>query len=202
MYRRIFCVIFTAFFVNIFFSGCTTHNAVMTFHTQAPEPGKTRLENIKSIVVYDSWSGNTRLIAEEIADVLNCPAMLVDEVHDCVMSDYDLIVVGSPVHGGMPTGKIDDFLSELESVKASAVFATYGAPLFGSFTANRCLDSMEKKLGNTSIGRFKCNGLHKILRTYPSHPDEEDKSEAARFAVGLLESFSYDNMPDGKSLQK
>jgi flavodoxin len=182
-------------------SGCTTHNAAMTFQAKTPEIEKTGLDNFKSIVVYDSWSGNTRLIAEEMADVLNCPAIAVDDVHECVISDYDLIVVGSPVHGGMPTNKIGDFLAGLESVKASAVFVTYGAPLFGSFTADRCLNSMEKKIGNTCLGRFKCNGFHEILRTYPSHPDEEDKSEAALFAVGLLERILTDDLREDEVQQ-
>ena len=202
MNRRLFCAILIAVLGSFLFSGCTTHNAVMTFNKDVLESEKAGLEDLSAIVVYDSWSGNTRLIAEEIAGVLNCPAIPVDEVQDCVMEDYDLIVVGSPVHGGMPTSKIDDFLSELSSVKASAVFVTYGAPLFGSFTANRCLNSMEEKLHKTCLGKFKCNGFHKIFRTYPLHPDEEDKSEAARFAAGLLERFPYEDAPAVEALQK
>ena len=58
-----------------------------------------------AIVVYDSWSGNTRQIAGQIAAGLNCPAIAVDDAADLVAAEYDLIVVGSPVHGGMPTGK-------------------------------------------------------------------------------------------------
>jgi len=201
MNRRLLVAMVIAVFGSILFSGCTTHNAVMRFYNESPAPHPAGIENIKSIVVYDSWSGNTGIIAEEIAGVLDCPAIQVDDVHDCVMSDYDLIVVGSPVHGGMPTGKIDDFLSGMKSVKASAVFVTYGAPLFGSFTADMCLDSMEKKLKNTCLGRFKCNGLHKILRTYPSHPDEADKIEAARFAVGLLDRVCYDDTWRDASMQ-
>ncbi|MBC2714762.1 MAG: hypothetical protein HF978_05565 [Desulfobacteraceae bacterium] len=202
MNRRLFCSIFIAFFVNILFSGCTTHNAVMTFNKEADRTVQTGFEDLKAIVVYDSWSGNTKLIADEVASVLNCPSVHVDSAGECVMEDYDLIVVGSPVHGGMPTDKIDTFLSGLESVKASAVFVTYGAPLFGTLTANACLNSMEKKLHQTSLGRFKCNGFHKIFRTYPKHPDEEDKSEAARFAAGLMERFFYDDIQESKSLQK
>lgn len=190
MKRTLFFVISFAFLMGFLISGCTTHNAAMTFYKQAPESAQAAVEPVSAIVVYDSWSGNTRQIAEEIADVLDCPAIPVDEAGECVMADYDLIVVGSPVHGGMPTGEIDDYLSGLEAVRASAVFVTYGAPLFGTLTANRCLNSMEKKLGGHCVGRFKCNGFHKILRTYPSHPDETDKSEAARFAAGLLERIS------------
>jgi len=204
MTRKLFCSILIVFLGCLLFAGCTTHNAAMTFHADLSEfaAGTERPESIKSIVVYDSWSGNTGMIAEEIADVLNCPAIMVDDAYECAISEFDLLVVGSPVHGGMPTSKIDDFLSELAPVKASAVFVTYGAPLFGSFTANRCLNSMEEKLNQTSIGRFKCNGFHKILRTYPSHPDEEDKSEAAVFAAGLLERLTVDGFRDKKLQQE
>jgi flavodoxin len=180
----------------LLFNGCTSHNAVMTFNREATvSQTSVAPDHFNAIVVYDSWSGNTRQIAEEIADVLNCPAMGVDDAGECVMSDYDLVVVGSPVHGGMPTGKIDDFLSQLKPAGASAVFVTYGAPLFGTLTANQCLNSMEKKLGGHCLGRYKCNGFHKIFRTYPSHPDAVDKSEAARFAAGLMERLGpYERM--------
>ena len=203
MTRKLFCSIFFVIFGCLLFAGCTTHNAAMTFHSDLSESAAVALpEGIKSIVVYDSWSGNTGLIAEEIAAVLDCPAILVDDAHDCAISEFDLLVVGSPVHGGMPTSKIDDFLSELGPVKASAVFVTYGAPLYGSLTANRCLDSMEEKLNDSSMGRFKCNGFHKILMTYPSHPDEEDKSEAALFAAGLLERIVIDDIRENKLLHQ
>ena len=202
MNRRLLCLIIMVFFVGINSSGCTTHNAVMSFNQEAAGIEHPGIEYLQAIVVHDSWSGNTALIADEIARVLHCPSVQVDNIGEYAMADYDLIVVGSPVHGGMPTDEIDTFLSELESVKASAVFVTYGAPLFGSFTANKCLDSMEEKLCQTSLGRFKCNGFHKIFLTYPRHPDEEDKSEAALFAAGLMERFPYDDIQEGKSLQK
>lgn len=173
---------------GLFFSGCTTHNAAMTFHQEAAVASYPAAPDVvNAVVVYDSWSGNTRQIAEEIAVGLNCPVMAVDDAADLVAAEYDLIVVGSPVHGGMPTGKIEAFMEQKAPVPLSAVFVTYGAPLFGTLTANKCLDSMEKKLGGPCLGRFKCNGFHKIFRTYPRHPDETDKSEAARFAAGLAE---------------
>ena len=60
------------------------------------------------------------------------------------------------------------------------------------------LDNMEKKLHGTCLGRFKCHGFHKILRTYPNHPDEEDKSDAVSFAIELLERcMNEENMKTG-----
>ncbi len=189
MNRSLFLVFLLVTFTGgLFFSGCATHNAAMTFDEEvAVSSPPAALEGFNAIVVYDSWSGNTCQIAEEIAAGLNCPAMAVDDAADLAAGEYDLIVVGSPVHGGMPTGKIENFMEQAAPAAFSAVFVTYGAPLFGTLTANRCLNSMEKKLGGQCLGRFKCNGFHKIFRTYPRHPDETDKSEAARFAAGLLE---------------
>ena len=60
---------------------------------------------------------------------------------------------------------------------------------------------MEKKVGDTCIGRFKCNGFHKIFRTYPRHPDEVDKLEAALFAIGLLERIPIDDIRENKVQQ-
>jgi flavodoxin len=186
MNQRKYCLLIIAFLISVLFSGCATHNAAMDFHADVRQFQQTNPEYPKSIVVYDSWSGNTGKIADEIARALNCPSVHMDDIGEYFPGQYDLIVVGSPVHGGRPTDKIETFLSELENINASAVFVTYGAPFFGTFTANRCLDFMEKELHQTSLGRFKCNGLHKIFRTYPSHPDETDISEAALFAEGLL----------------
>ncbi|MCD6585326.1 MAG: hypothetical protein J7K96_06150 [Desulfobacteraceae bacterium] len=202
MDRKLFFLIIMAFFISTFFPGCTTHNAVMTFQKETGQMAHPGIDYLKAIVVYDSWSGNTELIADEIARVLHCPSVKVDNAEEYTMAEYNLIVVGSPVHGGMPTDEIENFLSSLETIHASAVFVTYGAPLFGSFTANRCLDSMEEKLQGTSLGRFKCNGFHKIFLTYPRHPDKEDKSEAALFAAGLMERVPYDNLPEKQLLQQ
>ena len=188
MNRKLFLLALVLVSGCFLFNGCTTHNAAMTFHQDAPVSGDSATPGyFNAIVVYDSWSGNTRQIAGQIAAGLNCPAIAVDDAADLVAAEYDLIVVGSPVHGGMPTGKIEDFMDQKAPVPVSAVFVTYGAPLFGTLTANKCLKSMEKKLGGQCLGRFKCTGFHKIFRTYPRHPDETDKSEAARFAAGLVE---------------
>lgn len=175
------------FVAALAFSGCATHNAAMEFGTEVPAERPAGAEYLKSIVVYDSWSGSTEKIAGAIAGALHCPSVHVDQAAEYFPCHYDLIVVGSPVHGGAPTDAMETFLEGLGEVSAVAVFVTYGAPGFGSWTADRCLSAMEKQLNGACLGRFKCNGHHKIFRTYPRHPDETDVAEAARFAEGLRE---------------
>lgn len=142
-------------------------------------------ETLRPIVIYDSWTGNTKKIAEVIAHELSCDAVFIDDVGKYDLKSYNLIIVGSPVHTGMPTKKIKQFLSQVQPTKCSAVFVTYGAPGFGPLTAKMCLNYMEKKLGDTSIGRFKCHGFHHMMKTYPDHPNTDDAKEAISFASDL-----------------
>ncbi len=189
MNRRSFCSLILAVTAHSFLVGCSRYNETMHFNPAIPAVGSADSEYPKALVVYDSWSGNTGTIAESMAGELKCDAVAVSDTVDYTMTDYDLIIVGSPVHGAMPTGKIDRFLSELEKPRASAVFVTYGAPLFGPFMADTCLDSMEEKLQDTSLGRFKCHGFHQIFRTYPDHPDGQDRKDASQFAARLRERW-------------
>jgi len=56
---------------------------------------------MKSLVVYESWFGNTRRVAEEIADALAAAGEVeLASVDDPLPSfeDVDLLVVGAPTH--------------------------------------------------------------------------------------------------------
>jgi len=189
MNRRSFCALTLAVAANGFLFGCSRYHETMHYNRDLTTTGAAGPGYPKALVIYDSWSGNTKAIAETMAVGLKCSAIGINDAVDYTMSDYDLIVVGSPVHAAMPTGKIDRFLSELEKPRASAVFVTYGAPLFGPIMADTCLDSMEEKLQGSSLGQFKCHGFHQIFRTYPDHPDKMDRQDAAHFAVGLCERW-------------
>ena len=56
---------------------------------------------MRSLVVYESWFGNTRRVAEEIADVLAAEGDVdVVSVDDQLppLEEFDLLVVGAPTH--------------------------------------------------------------------------------------------------------
>jgi len=80
--------------------------------------------------VYDSWYGNTRFIAEAIADGLEGDVQVIKSNDDPYkyLSDCELLVVGSPTHGGVVTPNMHEFLDslngdDLEGI-AVAVFDT------------------------------------------------------------------------------
>jgi len=60
---------------------------------------------MKILVVYDSVHGNTEMIAHAIAEVMpgELRAQRVDEADPTELASADLLIVGSPTHGALPT---------------------------------------------------------------------------------------------------
>jgi len=77
--------------------------------------GKEMKNRMKSLIVYDSMYGNTEKIAEAIGDGLTgeVKVVRVGEVNPAELKTFDLLILGSPVHGGRPTPAIDVFLKKL-----------------------------------------------------------------------------------------
>jgi len=67
---------------------------------------------MKALVVYDSLHGNTEKIAKAIGDAISGEAevLRVGAVNSSELKPCDLLIVGSPTHGGRPTSAIQDFI--------------------------------------------------------------------------------------------
>ena len=67
-------------------------------------------------VVYDSQYGNTEKIARAVGDALGSDARVTRAggVNPVDLETADLLVVGSPTHGGRPTEAIQGLLGRLE----------------------------------------------------------------------------------------
>ncbi|MCK5149857.1 hypothetical protein KAJ87_02935 [Candidatus Pacearchaeota archaeon] len=140
---------------------------------------------MKSIVIYDSYTENTKNIAKVIAKTLGCELSHINNIKKYKIEKYDLIVLGTPVHAAMPSKKIKKFLKEKRIKKSYALFCTYGAYLIGKISANNCLNYMKKRINAKYIGKFKCPGFHHILKTYKERPNKKDLKNAEKFAQSL-----------------
>lgn len=69
---------------------------------------------MKTLIVYDSLHGNTEKIARAIGDAITGEVEVhhVGEVSSSELSTFNLLIVGSPTHGGRPMQAIQDFLNE------------------------------------------------------------------------------------------
>jgi len=73
---------------------------------------------MKSLVVYDSLFGNTEKVARTVQNALQtakhqAKISHVTSISPNELSKYDLLVVGSPTHGGRPTPEINSFLQSI-----------------------------------------------------------------------------------------
>jgi hypothetical protein len=69
---------------------------------------------MKACIPYFSQTGNTRKFAEAISDSLNIPAVYdITTTEPTVVNDFDLIFLGTPVHGFNPSEEALYFVERL-----------------------------------------------------------------------------------------
>ena len=116
---------------------------------------------MKALVVYDSVFGNTEQIAQAIGNALgsqkDVEILRVSNVKPEQLMGLELLIVGSPTHGGRPTSAIQDFLNKVSepAIRGTNVaafdtrFSTRLVRIFG-YAAGRIADSL-KRNGGTLI---------------------------------------------------
>jgi flavodoxin len=149
---------------------------------------------VKTLVVYDSVYGNTAIIAQAIGDAIpgEVEVLRVGQVSVGDLKTVDLLIVGSPTHGALPTEVIQDLIERIGSpAREDAKVATFDTRLtwgflerWGGFAAPKMADSLKEKgwtLAGAPGGFFV-----KGLRKGPLKRGEADR--AATWAKGLVGS--------------
>jgi len=172
---------------------------------------------MKTLVVYSSLTGNTKQIAEAVAEVL--PSCELRSIEDAPFSlkDYGLVGVGFWAAKGQPDVKTREWLKGVSHARL-AFFGTLGAKP-DSEHARDCMDkaeslAMEPARGNTVCGSWMCQGridpkivdvmkklnldVHRDLlknsariEEAASHPDENDRHSAQQFFHRILADIEH-----------
>jgi flavodoxin I len=110
---------------------------------------------LKSLVVYDSTYGNTEKIAQAIGESIGGRVLKVGDVNSTELTGLDLLIVGSPTHGGWPTEGIHGFLKAPLSLQGIQVAAfdtrtvSFWNRLFRfGYAAPRIVQDLERIGGN------------------------------------------------------
>jgi flavodoxin len=155
---------------------------------------RTEVSLMKALIVYDSVYGNTEKIARAIADGITpsgeAKVLRAGEANRSELESVDLLIVGSPVHGGRPTSTVQDFLNKmaqqsLKDIKVAA-FDTRAtskfAKIFGN-AAGRIAGHLTKKGGVLIVPAegFFVTGTKGPLK-------EGELERAAAWGKGILES--------------
>ncbi|MBD3173227.1 nitric oxide synthase [Candidatus Bathyarchaeota archaeon] len=77
---------------------------------------------MKTLVVYDSYFGNTEKVAQAIGESIEGSVVKRPEgVELGTLSEWDLLIVGSPTRGFRPSDAIKSFLNEIPSKSLEGV---------------------------------------------------------------------------------
>jgi len=78
---------------------------------------------MKSLVIYDSNFGNTKIIADAVAKTIQGESISVKEITIESLKGIGLLIVGSPINAWRPTARIKEFLNSIGSGKLSDIKA-------------------------------------------------------------------------------
>jgi archaetidylinositol phosphate synthase len=153
-------------------------------YKEAVEKLDSRRNQSRAIVIYDSATNNTRIVAEKIAEGLGCFVKSISDIEG--IDNYELIVIGTPNIRRKPTQALQKYQSTNRSQSAKlATFVTFGLPVWGQITSGTCMNSMAIAWDKKPVGRFSCPGYHQKFKTYKRRPNDKDLVGAYLFGVKL-----------------
>ncbi|MFN2292691.1 MAG: flavodoxin family protein [Anaerolineae bacterium] len=110
---------------------------------------------MKTLVVYDSVYGNTEIVARAIGNAIpgEVQVLRVGQVDGADLETVDLLIVGSPTHGALPTEAIQGLLEQVgPPMREGARAATFDTRLtwwflerWGGFAAPKMADTLKEK---------------------------------------------------------
>ena len=146
------------------------------------------------IICKSVHKGNTKKIAEAVAEVLDCEVVEPEELES--LEGYDVVGFASGIYYGGFHDSVVDLVEDLEGTGKSAfLLSTSGLrplPFFNNYE-----EKMEKRLeenGFEVLGSFTCRGhdefgpLRFVGGMYRNRPNEKDLKEAKKFAEELKEN--------------
>ena len=107
---------------------------------------------MKALIVYDSVYGHTEQIAQAIGTALtnehDVEVVRANEVRDDQLPLIDLLIIGSPTHGGRFTEAIQDFLNNISEL---ALENTKTAAFDTRTSSSGIVGVLERKFGRAAI---------------------------------------------------
>ena len=101
---------------------------------------------MKALIVYDTKFGHTEEIAQAIGEVIGGRVLPVEEVDPADLQEYDLVMLGSPTHGGFPTEGINDLSNDTTALAGitTAAFDTRTKTTIFGYAAPKIARNLEK----------------------------------------------------------
>lgn len=113
---------------------------------------------MNSCVLYFSATGNTKKFANAISKSLSLPIFNVEKIKSNEIAHYDLLIIGTPVHGLAPAKIISSFVETLANTtsKKAIIFSTY---TIRKGSANEKLQNQLAKKGYQTLLKTSKRGV-------------------------------------------
>ena len=113
---------------------------------------------MKACVLYFSLTGNTKRFAESISKSLSLPIFDLAKSKPLIVEDYDVLILGTPVHGLSPAKPVSSFIEKLPKAndKKTIIFSTYA---IRKGKANKKLENELANMGYRTILSLSKRGL-------------------------------------------
>ena len=123
---------------------------------------------MKACILYVSHTGNTRRMAEAMADSLKTPVFDIATTEPSVANNFDLLIIGTPVTGFKPAPEVLSFMERLPQGedKKAILFCTYVMSKGGTL---KIMEQELAKKGYSTILTVSKKGVK---------PDKADFSDA------------------------
>jgi len=132
-------------------------------------------------VFVDSRGGNTRKVADALAEELGVP---VGDITASLPGDAGILFLGSGTYGGKPGEAMTKFIGAGSfSGRKVALFGTSAAPAGSEKMIGVMADALQQK-GATIAGSWHCPGKFLIMNW--GRPNREDLDNAKKFARDML----------------
>ena len=149
-----------------------------------------RQMNKNIAVIYESNTGNTKKVAEEIAKAYGVEATEAGTALELDCSQFDLIVFAVPHLGrNIMPDKMKELLEKGIEVKNFALATTSGMPIKRIFSNRRIIQYFKEKLGKNPVASINVKGYHAVAGLFKNRPNETDLLDAHVFAVNALEKI-------------
>ena len=130
-------------------------------------------------VVYFSRTGNTKSMAEAIANSTNSSAFDITSCEPSVVENFDMVIIGTPVEGSRPAKEILKFIEKMPEVegKKAIVFCTY------ALWKARVLKTLANKLAKKGYVTILSASKRKVK---PNETDFSDTLDKIRKAISKM----------------
>jgi flavodoxin len=114
---------------------------------------------MNACVVYFSRTGNTKRLAQAIADTVKVPIFDIASTQPSAIENFELLILGTPVEGSSPAKETVAFIESMPKMEGKKAILFCTNRLFGSGRTMKIMEKMLDSKGYETILKVSKKGM-------------------------------------------